>query len=78
MIGGLDLDMSITNDIILEQPIIEIVPIQVEMPIDTGVDINMQNQPIEIEMPQQINMTVEINSASVIPLILDIPDLWQV
>ena len=73
MVGGLDLDMSITNDIILEQPIIEIVPIQVEMPIDTGVDMNMQNQSIEIEMPQEINMTVETTVSSTLDI--EIPDM---
>jgi len=65
--------MSITNDIILEQPIIEIVPIQVEMPIDTGVDMNMQNQSIEIEMPQEINMTVETTVSSTLDI--EIPDM---
>lgn len=73
MIDGLDLDMSITNDIILDQPIIEIVPIQVEMPIDTGVDMNMQNQSIEIEMPQEINMTVETTVSSTLDI--EIPDM---
>jgi len=77
MIEGLDLDMSITNDIILDQPIIEIVPIQVEMPIDmpidTGVDMSMQNQTIEIEMPQEINMTVETTVSSTMDI--EIPDM---
>ena len=96
MVGGLDLDVSITNDIILDQSIVEIRPIEIEIPVDMGIDINMdmgvdmdmnmnmaniempanvnlQNQPIEIEVPQQIDMTVEIRVAPVIPT--DIPDL---
>mgnify|MGYP003143920469 CR=1 FL=1 len=96
MVGGLDLDVSITNDIILDQSIVEIRPIEIEIPVDMGIDLNMdmgvdmdmnmnmaniempanvnlQSQPIEIEIPQQIDMTVEIRVAPVIPT--DIPDL---
>ena len=96
MVGGLDLDISITNDIILDQSIVEIRPIEIEIPMDMSIDMNMdmgvdmdmnmnmaniempadvnlQSQPIEIEVPQQIDMTVEIRVAPVIPT--DIPDL---
>jgi len=98
MVGGLDLDISITNDIILDQSIVEIRPIEIEIPIDMGIDVNMdmgsdmdmdmnmnmaniempadinlQSQPIEIEIPQQIDTIVEIRVAPVIPT--DIPDL---
>ena len=98
MVGGLDLDISITNDIILDQSIVEIRPIEIEIPIDMGIDVNMdmgvdmdmdmnmnmaniempadinlQSQPIEIEIPQQIDTIVEIRVAPVIPT--EIPDL---
>jgi hypothetical protein len=41
--------------------------------IEMPADVNLQSQPIEIEIPQQIDMTVEIRVAPVIPT--DIPDL---
>ena len=47
MVEGLDLDMSITNEIILEQPVIEITPVSVNIP--TTIDV-----PVEIDMPELV------------------------
>ena len=54
LIEGLSLDMSVTNDIILDQPTIEISPIQVVVP-EVVVDM-----PVEVEMP-----AVEISVAPI-------------
>ena len=62
LIEGLSLDMSITNDIILDQPTVEISPIQVVVP-EVIVDM-----PVEIEMP-----AVEISVAPITSV--DIPNV---
>ena len=67
LIEGISLDMSITNDIILNQPIAEITPIEVTVP---DINIDMATDPdvpsIETEIPQQIEISVApITSISV-------------
>tara|TARA_R100001015_G_C4635356_1_gene204894 strand:- start:10573 stop:11931 length:1359 start_codon:yes stop_codon:yes gene_type:complete len=47
IVGGLDLEMSVTNEIILEQPIIEITPVSVNIP--TTIDV-----PVEVDMPELV------------------------
>ena len=59
IIEGINLDMSITNDIILDQPIVEISPIEVTVPdinMDMATDLDMPE--IEVEIPQQIEISV--------------------
>ena len=67
LIEGISLDMSITNDIILDQPIVEISPIEVTVPdinIDMATDLDVPS--IETEIPQQIEISVApITSISV-------------
>jgi hypothetical protein len=67
LIEGISLDMSITNDIILDQPIAEITPIEMTVP---DINIDMATDPdvpsIETKIPQQIEISVApITSISV-------------
>jgi len=88
VIGAIDLSTEVTLDLIQdvqmmpEIPTIELTPEvnNMDMGVDMNMtniempaDVNLQSQPIEIEIPQQIDMTVEIRVAPVIPT--DIPDL---
>ena len=63
IVGGLDLDVSVTNEIILEQPILEVTPI----------NVNITTEPLTIDMPEQIEPTIEINIAPVVTI--DMPDI---
>ena len=63
IVGGLDLDVSVTNEIILEQPIIEVTPI----------NVNITTEPLTIDMPEQIEPTIEINISPVVTI--DMPDI---
>ena len=69
MVGGLDLDISITNDIILDTPVIEPVSLQQTIiPIPDMIDIP---QAVDIG-PEQITDLPEINNIDVIQ---EIPEL---
>ena len=75
IVGGLDLEMSVTNEIILEQPIIEITPISVNITPDINLDIPVEISvdSIDIDAPEQIDVVIEIPVAPVISV--DVPDV---
>ena len=75
IVGGLDLEMSVTNEIILEQPIIEITPISVNITPDINLDmpVEISVDSIDIDTPEQIDVVIEIPVAPVISV--DVPDV---
>ena len=75
IVGGLDLEMSVTNEIILEQPIIEITPISVNITPDINLDmpVEISVEPIDMDIPEQIDVVIEIPVAPVISV--DVPDV---
>ena len=75
IVGGLDLEMSVTNEIILEQPIIEITPISVNITPDINLDmpVEISVDSIDIDAPEQIDVVIEIPVAPVISV--DVPDV---
>lgn len=75
IVGGLDLEMSVTNEIILEQPIIEITPVSVNITPDINLDmpVEISVEPIDMDIPEQIDVVIEIPVAPVISV--DVPDV---